>query len=700
MSVDHGTPTLDEIAVRHGGKPWSVLARNATPEFTVTTGLRRITHQQLDPLRKMGVPITQEVLDKHRWEALWDAPLNLSTPDKQAGAMVRPPVDPIPDTDQPGLPRKPEEIGRAKAEFSVQTCKVTSDGARLTITYPGVTLGLFSGRLEYTVFKGTNLIRQEVIAATDSPWVAYKYDAGLTGIPAIPGSAAMWRDTAGDWQNRAFGDEAPNQELVPVRAANRVVLAQQGAAGAIAAFPPPHKFFWMRSLSEVTGNNWFRGDGDGTFAIGIRQDENAKPPVDDVWALYNARPGTEQLMTMFLYPSTLSSEETAEHVLAFTRGDRFAALPGYKVMQHHIHLGFTNRLRASGNPEMVFPEFEAFKAVGVNIVSEVDGIYYYHGSLPGGTEVQAVLRTGNLHKDHFARIAEAAEGARLNSDSNFLFMADQEVTNSPLGGHTDLLFSHPVYWNLREDGQPFTDMDPTYGKVYHIGSAEDLMKMADAENIIVSVPHPRSKGATPYPDAVKEDWFFRDPRYHGFGLRWGMGLDGSERCTCEYRCLPLLDDMANWMADQAGPLKYAIAISEVRGFHPGDDTYATSPVTYVRLDKVPPPDDRSPLINALRKGEMFVTTGEVLVPRFEIRGTGDKRVAIADVQWTFPLEMVELVWGDGKTTGRKVISTADLPAFGSHRFEIPFDARGKKWVRFAAWDAAYEGAILQPQRLD
>jgi hypothetical protein len=60
---------------------------------------------------------------------------------------------------------------------------------------------------------------------------------------------------------------------------------------------------------------------------------------------------------------------------------------------------------------------------------------------------------------------------------------------------------------------------------------------------------------------------------------------------------------------------------------------------------------------------------------------------------------VELVWGDGKTTGRQEISATGLAPFGSHHFEIPFDARGKKWLRFAAWDSASEGAILEPQRL-
>jgi hypothetical protein len=29
-------------------------------------------------------------------------------------------------------------------------------------------------------------------------------------------------------------------------------------------------------------------------------------------------------------------------------------------------------------------------------------------------------------------------------------------------------------------------------------------------------------------------------------------------------------------------------------------------------------------------------------------------------------------------------------------FKIPFDAAGKKWVRFAVWDSAGDGAYLRP----
>jgi hypothetical protein len=60
---------------------------------------------------------------------------------------------------------------------------------------------------------------------------------------------------------------------------------------------------------------------------------------------------------------------------------------------------------------------------------------------------------------------------------------------------------------------------------------------------------------------------------------------------------------------------------------------------------------------------------------------------------------VEVVWGDGQRTDRKIISGADLPAFGKHRFQIPVSTAGKKWVRFAAWDSAGNGAMAQPVKL-
>ncbi len=69
---------------------------------------------------------------------------------------------------------------------------------------------------------------------------------------------------------------------------------------------------------------------------------------------------------------------------------------------------------------------------------------------------------------------------------------------------------------------------------------------------------------------------------------------------------------------------------------------------------------------------------------------------MAEIEWTFPLEFVEVVWGDGKKVDRHIISATDLAPFGTKRFTIPFDASGKSWVRLAVWDSAGNGAFVQP----
>jgi hypothetical protein len=121
--------------------------------------------------------------------------------------------------------------------------------------------------------------------------------------------------------------------------------------------------------------------------------------------------------------------------------------------------------------------------------------------------------------------------------------------------------------------------------------------------------------------------------------------------------------------------------------------YGGFSVDCVQLDQTPSVEDWTPLVRALSAGKFFVTTGEVLIKNFRIEGTA---AVSAEVEWTFPLEFVEVVWGDGKTTERKVVPTTDKPAFGNATFRIPVDLKGKKWVRFAAWDSAVNGAFTMP----
>ena len=715
FSIEAGTPTIRELAVKKKGGQWSTLASNVTPEFRVVSGMRRITQQQLRPdsIQALGGKVSDKVMEMYRkddggwidqavkegqikesdverwkWEAFWDAPLYIE------GSGERPPTHAtsIPPMNgifkQKGLPRTRDEVNRSTASYHATACEVKSSGARLEISFPGVTAGVFAGRLQYDVFKGTNLVRQVVIAKTEQQSVAYKYDAGLKGLPVQAASRVVWRDLAGRWQDQQFGGPV-NKEPATVWSANRLIAADL-PGGSIAAFPPPHSFFGARESNQVLGDTFYRKDSDSSYSFGIRQAEKEEDPEFlHNFALTSARPGTWQQMPVFLYISPERAPAAVDAALTFTHGDTFKPLPGYQVMGSHYHVGMVSRLKESGSLDNRLNDVESAKALGINIFGVIDGA---RGGRSGGDAFLAAQ-------------AEYYDAARRQSDRTFLVMPNKENTGIDIGGHHDLMVSKPVYWlTKRGPNQPLVEQHPKYGKVYNLGSPADLFEMTRRENLIINMPHPRSKGSTGYPDAVK-DTHFAQETYEGAGYRWGMGIDGSEKRLCEYRCLGLFDEMTNWYVDRNMPLKHMQGISEsrsdigTRGKPSYDATYANGPVNYIKLDKLPTVDDMSPIINAMKSGDYFVTSGEVLISNYAIEGSGDKRTISADVEWTFPLDFVELVWGDGQKVDRQIVSTTDLPAFGKKRFTIPFSAAGKKWVRFAAWDVATNGAFVQPVRL-
>ncbi len=191
-------------------------------------------------------------------------------------------------------------------------------------------------------------------------------------------------------------------------------------------------------------------------------------------------------------------------------------------------------------------------------------------------------------------------------------------------------------------------------------------------------------------------WIGSD-RYLGVAFKPGMGADLSTERMCEYRCFDAIDTLNNHFTGSDLQPKYLIADCDTYHKFPGDDIYPNVPVNYLRLDRVPGPDeDWTPILDALRGGDFFVTTGQVLITDYAVQGSGDARTIIADLEWTFPLEFVEVVWGDGENIEREIIPATDSSAFGSRQFSIPFDAAGKSWVRFAAWDSAGNGAFVQP----
>ena len=78
FAIDGGTPTVRDLAVRRGGSgEWAILGQNLTPEYQVATGIRRMSNDQANALSSLGIDVTQEVIDKNRWYAFWDAPFSI-----------------------------------------------------------------------------------------------------------------------------------------------------------------------------------------------------------------------------------------------------------------------------------------------------------------------------------------------------------------------------------------------------------------------------------------------------------------------------------------------------------------------------------------------------------------------------------------------------------------------------------------------
>ena len=112
------------------------------------------------------------------------------------------------------------------------------------------------------------------------------------------------------------------------------------------------------------------------------------------------------------------------------------------------------------------------------------------------------------------------------------------------------------------------------------------------------------------------------------------------------------------------------------------------------------------MLDSLRAGRFFVTTGEVLIPEFTVNGQPSGSSIVlkpnepAEVRfrlsWTFPLRFAEVISGDGARVYRERIDLADTGPFDERSMTHKLDLTGRKWVRLEAWDVATNGAFTQP----
>jgi hypothetical protein len=569
-------------------------------------------------------------------------------------------------------PSAPEGTRSFLGEFHPKTVRATTIGERVEVAFDGMRLGIFQGEIRYIFYPGGRLIEQQAAMKTGEQDVAYFYDAGLrmSVAPDLTAGGTMnsevsYFDTEGKFHTIAppYGSER-RPAAVRYRA-----IAARSAGGSVAVFPAPHQYLFARDYTTNMGYVWYNA-WRGNISMGIRQWPDDDSPY---YPWMNAPPGTEQQMRMFIVVNDDSARATLDGVLHYTHGDHFEKLPGYVTFAPHWHLAYTMQAKEHGF-DWEPPFKPAMKADGIDAAMIMD----FHGD---GHPRDAGLRLEELH-DYFL-------ATKAQSGKNFLLIPAEEA-NVYLGGHWALVFPKPVYWFMdRKPDQPFMSTDPKFGTVYRVSNPQEVWEMVQKEGGYVYQTHPRTKGSTGYPDAIRDTPYFRDPRYIGSGWK-AMPSDLSSPRLGE-RAFKTVDDMNN-----LGLRKTMIGEVDVFQLDTTHELYGHLNINYVRLPSLPSYERYGELLDAVAKGDGFISTGEVLIPDAKLSGSGDAVMATVTVSYTFPLRMAEIVWGDGSETHHKIMSLAETREFGRTKFQWTAEAKNWKWARLAVWDVAGDGAFTNP----
>ena len=374
----------------------------------------------------------------------------------------------------------------------------------MSVTFNGLALGIFAGDLQFTAYKGSNLLRQEAIAKTEEPSVAYIYKAGLKGFAIADDTKLVGATLRGCGRSTSSAARRTRSRSTCARAT--ALRFSMPGAGSLAVFPPPHKFFFARENEVNLGYVYYRKDSGTSFSLGVMQPERGEGYApwgvsDEEWkrrvgtsreqvdnyALYNAPPGTLQHMAVYYYLSPKGDHATQQAVLAYTHDDVFKPVPGFKVVTGHFHLDFNEMLRDRG-PWTISPAGFRSSAASASTSSI--------SATSTTTPTRAIPAPSASWKRRSTSKARSAL-----SDKNFLVIPAEEP-NAYLGGHWYLMPPKPIYFSHaapRPADQPFEENDPTYGHVYHLGSSDDVLNMVNQEQGIIWTAHPRTKSSEGIP---------------------------------------------------------------------------------------------------------------------------------------------------------------------------------------------------------
>jgi len=642
-------PLIEKMAMRKAGGAEATILGGVDPIWFLTVGERRAA---------------DEKAPDQQWEVFFDNPV-----------------------------KRPHETFTSK--LIMKTARVRGSGKRASVTIDELSVGPFIGSIELSFYAGSHLMRIDALLKTEKDRLAVFYDAGLVADRAS-WSEVTWVDTEGQTQRQAISPAGPTRAK-PLQVKHRAIVAG-GEHGAVACFPPPHQFQFPRDYSTNLGFVW-AGEGyqgqTGKVGIGVRQNKDGG---GNYVPWFNAPPNLTHRMGAFYLLTSGTADEALGETAKLTHGDRFVELPGYKTFTSHYHMAAAVHAmeeKAKGIVRREPPEYVGvMKKLGVNLVHQAE----FHGD--GHPKDPGPLRLPEMQ-------AMFDECRRWSDDS--LLLIPGEEGNDFLGlkiqgkhpGHWMSLFPRPVYWTMvRGADQPFVEDIAPYGKVYHVGDRGDMIRLLKEEHGLVWSAHPRIKASSWTPDIFRQEDFFQAEYWLG-GAWKAMPADLSREKLGE-RVLGLMDDMANW-----GQRKYVPGEVDVFTIDHTHELYGHMNINYVQLDRVPRFDEGwQPVLDVLRSGRFFVTTGEILIPSLTVGGkssgdvlklsAGGQPELKAELRWTFPLAFAEIISGDGRNVYRERIDLTDTEAFGSRELSLRPQLNGRRWVRLEVWDVATNGAFTQP----
>lgn len=644
LGIDGGRPCIFSLCYETDGKAVT-LAEGLHPQFKVITGKRT----RINPQREKGLA-PGESLD-YQWDTYSDDPMS-----------------------------RKSEVEEASEQFASTELRTEEDGRRRSVIFDGLTIGKFSGSCVFNFYEGSNLIRIEAIASTEEDGVAYLYHAGLDGFKAdklyyVSPKRREVLENPGLHTN-----SGPDRDRQRVDARGRVLTLQQ-PKGSVSVLPPPHRFLWACQTENIVGYNYYALKKDGSLAIGVRHNKEQEN-YNVRWPLYNAKPGTVQRMSFFLCVCSETVYSCRSMAMRYTNFDHLRPLEGYKRLGCHMHIASNAAFARDYRRQM--PWELALKEVGFDIFAPCD--FWAEGRNDDNKEG----RLSDLERYHLE--------SRYVSTPDFLLVPAEELavmgqdkSKQLIPYHFMIFPSHPVlYSRWRDDDQEFAEKLPDGRTYYHLKSAEDVIRMCELEDCFIQMPHPDTKANDGLPYDSRYTSWQTSERWIGIGCRM-VPADNSCKTMFDGRTDRVWNDLNNWYDRPIYAMSELDTYTKVEEREEDWEQYGLINCSYVRLDRLPSSDDYRELVDALRSGRHFYSTGEILIEESKITDGAAEAV----LSWTFPLLDAELVYSDGENVSRAVLPQSDTAPFGRKtiRFEFP---RGMKWARILATDIAGDSAFGMP----